>query len=213
MHVGSKGWPVWSDSTDKLLLLKLLKKLMLVLIDRCHKEYTVHCSLLYGAALLQTNNGHVSIRNGPQSNGRRWPDMKNHVHFYIMWMAWCVCITYLGNTWHQDSLLDEGNPADAVWCFGQFSAGFCHVDITLTHTTYLSIVADYVHSFMETVFPDGCGLFHQKWIRNGLKSTATSFRCWLYLQIPQISIQLSICGMCLTNKSDPWGPHITTSRT
>ncbi len=26
MHVGSKGWPMWSDPTDKLLLLKLLKK-------------------------------------------------------------------------------------------------------------------------------------------------------------------------------------------
>ncbi|KAK3549087.1 hypothetical protein QTP70_031342 [Hemibagrus guttatus] len=38
-----------------------------------------------------------------------------------------------------------------------------HVDITLTRTTYLSIVADHVHPFMETVkgFPDGCGLFQQ----------------------------------------------------
>ena len=36
-----------------------------------------------------------------------------------------------------------------------------HVDVTLTCTTYLSIAADHVHSFMETVFPDGCGLFQQ----------------------------------------------------
>ncbi|KAK3509169.1 hypothetical protein QTP70_020280 [Hemibagrus guttatus] len=36
-----------------------------------------------------------------------------------------------------------------------------HVDVTLTCTTYLSTVADHVHSFMETVFPDGCGLFQQ----------------------------------------------------
>ncbi|KAK3564655.1 hypothetical protein QTP86_024529, partial [Hemibagrus guttatus] len=34
-----------------------------------------------------------------------------------------------------------------------------HVDVTLTRTTYLSIVADHVHTFMETVFPDG--LFQQ----------------------------------------------------
>lgn len=27
-----------------------------------------------------------------------------------------------------------------------------HVDVTLTHTTYLSIVADHVHSFMATIF-------------------------------------------------------------
>lgn len=36
-----------------------------------------------------------------------------------------------------------------------------HVDVTLTHTTFLSIVADHVHPFMETVLPDGSGLFQQ----------------------------------------------------
>ena len=36
MHVGNKDWPVWSDPTDELLLLKLLKRLMLVLIERMH---------------------------------------------------------------------------------------------------------------------------------------------------------------------------------
>ena len=40
--------------------------------------------------------------------------------------------------------------------------GSCHqVDNTLTHTTYLSIVTNHVLPFMETVFPDGCGLFQQ----------------------------------------------------
>ncbi|KAK3569465.1 hypothetical protein QTP86_031433 [Hemibagrus guttatus] len=36
-----------------------------------------------------------------------------------------------------------------------------HVDVTFTRITYLSIVADYVHTFIETLFPDGCGLFQQ----------------------------------------------------
>ncbi|KAK3530022.1 hypothetical protein QTP86_009926 [Hemibagrus guttatus] len=36
-----------------------------------------------------------------------------------------------------------------------------HVDVTVTRSTYLSIVADRVHPFMETLFPDGCGLFQQ----------------------------------------------------
>ena len=36
-----------------------------------------------------------------------------------------------------------------------------HVDVTLTHTTYLSIVADHEHPVVITVFPDGCGLFQQ----------------------------------------------------
>ncbi|KAK3572558.1 hypothetical protein QTP86_000435 [Hemibagrus guttatus] len=35
MHVGSEGCPVWSNPTDKLLMLILLKKLMLVLKERC----------------------------------------------------------------------------------------------------------------------------------------------------------------------------------
>ncbi|KAK3555069.1 hypothetical protein QTP86_007979 [Hemibagrus guttatus] len=34
MHMGSEGRPVWSDPTDELLLLKMLKTLMLVLIER-----------------------------------------------------------------------------------------------------------------------------------------------------------------------------------
>ncbi|KAK3538082.1 hypothetical protein QTP70_028642 [Hemibagrus guttatus] len=36
-----------------------------------------------------------------------------------------------------------------------------HVDVILTRSTYLSIAADHVHPFMETLFPDGCGLFQQ----------------------------------------------------
>ncbi|KAK3535233.1 hypothetical protein QTP70_005025 [Hemibagrus guttatus] len=36
-----------------------------------------------------------------------------------------------------------------------------HVDVTLTRSTYLSIVAEHLNPFMETVFPDGCGLFQQ----------------------------------------------------
>ncbi|KAK3554553.1 hypothetical protein QTP70_025498, partial [Hemibagrus guttatus] len=68
------------------------------------------------------NNGHVSFRTGPRSNGRRWPGLMNHVFFYITWMAGCVCVSYLGNTWHQDALWEEGEPAEAVSCFGQCSA-------------------------------------------------------------------------------------------
>lgn len=34
-----------------------------------------------------------------------------------------------------------------------------HVKVTLTRTTYLSIVTDHVPPFIETVFPDGCSLF------------------------------------------------------
>lgn len=39
----------------------------------------------------------------------------------------------------------------------------------------------------------------QTWSRNGLRSRTTSLRCWLGLQLPQISIQSSICGKCWTD--------------
>ncbi|KAK3531484.1 hypothetical protein QTP70_023275, partial [Hemibagrus guttatus] len=57
-------------------------------------------------------------------------------------------------------------PVEAVSCFGKLfccetSGPAIHVDVTLTCTTYLSTVADHVHPFMETVFPDACGLFQQ----------------------------------------------------
>ena len=96
-----------------------------------------------------------------------------------------------------------------------------HVVVTLTRTNYLSIVADCVHPFMKTVFPDGSGLFQQdnapchkaKILQDGLRRTKTSLMCRLGLQIPQISIQPSICQMWWTNKSDPWRPHLATYRT
>ena len=48
----------------------------------------------------------------------------------------------------------------AMFCWETLGPAI-HVDVTLTRTTYLSIVADHVHPFMETVFPGGCGLFQQ----------------------------------------------------
>lgn len=36
-----------------------------------------------------------------------------------------------------------------------------HADVTLTHNTYLNIVADQVYPFMGTVFPDCIGLTQQ----------------------------------------------------
>lgn len=58
-----------------------------------------------------------------------------------------------------------------------------------------------------------CPATLQKWFRNGLRNTVMSLRCWLGLQSPYISIQSSICRMCLTNKFDPWRPHLKTYRT
>ena len=82
---------------------------MLVLMEKCQNTQCIAvcclweciatdqsgcpCWPLYTAE--SANNGHVSIRTGPRSNGRRWPCLMNHVFFYITWMAGaCVSLTW-----------------------------------------------------------------------------------------------------------------------
>ncbi|ROL52456.1 hypothetical protein DPX16_6140 [Anabarilius grahami] len=36
------------------------------------------------------------------------------MELHSTWMAGCVCVAYLGNTWHQDALWEEGKPVEAV---------------------------------------------------------------------------------------------------
>ncbi len=48
----------------------------------------------------------------------------------------------------------------AMFCWETLGPGI-HVDVTLTRTTYLNIVADQVHPFMTMVFPDGSSVFQQ----------------------------------------------------
>ena len=93
MHVGSEGWPVWSDPTDELLMLKLLSNLMLVQIERLQNTKCITVCCVWGSVAAgqsgcpcwplitfeSTNNGHVSIRTGPRSYGRWWPGPMNHV--------------------------------------------------------------------------------------------------------------------------------------
>ena len=48
MHVGSEGWPVLSDPIEELLELKLMKKLMLVLIERCQNTQSISVCCVWG---------------------------------------------------------------------------------------------------------------------------------------------------------------------
>lgn len=81
----------------------------------------------------------------------------------------------------------------------------------LTRTTYINIAAEQIHPSMAVVFPDGNFLFQpdndtqHKLFRNDLKNMTHSSKRWLGLQIPQISIRSSICGM-RWNKPDPRRP-------
>ncbi|KAK3527039.1 hypothetical protein QTP86_008668 [Hemibagrus guttatus] len=59
MPVGSEGWPVWSDPTDELLLLKSLKKLMLVLIERGQNTQCITATPRHVAPYLRIAADHV----------------------------------------------------------------------------------------------------------------------------------------------------------
>ena len=48
----------------------------------------------------------------------------------------------------------------AMFCWETLGPGV-HVDVTLTRASYLNVVADHVHPFMATLFPDRSGLFQQ----------------------------------------------------
>lgn len=73
-------------------------------------------------------------------------------------MAGRMCVAYLGNRRLQETLLEESEPAEAL---------FSRITGPVTK---------------------------QKWFRRGLKSTITSHRYLLGLQIPHISIKMSIYG-------------------
>lgn len=49
-------------------------------------EHTVHHSLLCSNKLVRV------WRTEPRISGRRWPGIINHNTFYIMWIAWCMCL-------------------------------------------------------------------------------------------------------------------------
>lgn len=72
-------------------------------------------------------------------------------------MSGCMCTAYLGMSWHQDALWQEGKPAESVQMLGvMFFWEMLHpgiyVDVIMMRTIYVSPVPDHVHPFMLTVF-------------------------------------------------------------
>ena len=158
---------------------------MLAIIGRCRKKHTVHCRLLRMGlhscrpvrVLMLTPVHHQEClqwawnsRTGPWNNGRRWPGLMNHVFFYNMWLAKCVCVMAAGCTVGRRQAGGGSVMLWAIFCWETLGPGI-HVDVTWTRTTYLNIVADHVHPVMARVFPDGRGLSQQG---NALCHTAQS---------------------------------------
>ncbi len=84
------------------------------------------------------------------------------IMFYLMRR---MCVAYQRTIWQQDALWQKTRPAEAVFCWETLGLGI-HLDVTLTHTTYLQIVADHKHpnvcsliavaSFSSIIHPPHC---------------------------------------------------------
>lgn len=117
-----------------------------------------------------------------------------------------MCIAYLENRYHQDALWDVGMPGVAVWCKTTLHPGI-HANVTLTHTTYLSIAGNQIHPArqqfclmsMASSSTMLCPARLLDLFRNGLSNMANS--CWHGSQISQISTWRR-------NNSNPWWCHL-----
>lgn len=149
--------------------------------DRKVSEYTVHRSLLR-LGLRSRRSVRVPMLTPVHCPTRQeWVD--EHQNWTMeQWkkVAWSgescfllhqvdgqVCVRRLPVEHTAPGCTTEKKQADggslmlwAMFCWETLGPAV-HVDVTLTHTTYLSIVADHVSPFMEAVFPDGSGFFQQ----------------------------------------------------
>lgn len=100
----------------------------------------------------------------------------NQVLFYT-WVARCVCVHHLpGKVIAPACTLGRRKVVGGtviLWAMIWYKIAN-HMNITLTYTTYLNMVANQVHPFMQTVFTNGSYSFHQynmPWhtIKNGLR--------------------------------------------
>lgn len=147
MHMGNKGYPIWSE--------------LWWLWVKC--VTTVHCTLFLWAHIAayddplstfgSTYNGHMSIRTGWWSSGTRLADQMSHILFYITWSAFYVCAIFLGKWWQHDGLWDHDKPVEQVWCWETLGPAI--------NTIPTEIITDQVRPFMAVVFPGGSDLFQQ----------------------------------------------------
>lgn len=142
---------------------------------------TVHCSHRPLSIAKSLFNRHVSIRTGPWINGRRLSGLITHLFFYFRWIAECVCIIQLRQKWQQMHYGKKASRQRPYYDLADVLLGNLgiQVNVTLTCTTSLKIVADHV-PFMAMAFPDDSGPFQrdntpatlQIQLRNGLRSIA-----------------------------------------
>lgn len=167
----------------------------------------LHSYRLVRAALLSTiesaYNGNMLIRTGPWSNGRRLP--------LSTWERDGSRCTMGGRQASRGSVM-----LLTMFCWKTLDPGF-HLYATFDMYYLPKDCCRPRTSLHWWQWPVLGRIMHfttlQKLFRNGLRNITKSSKCCLGFQIAQISIQLSIYGMCWMSKSDPWKRHLTTCRT
>lgn len=131
-------------------------------------EHTVHCRR---AAPMQTS-GHCPDRLQWAQQHQNWTTEEwkkvawsGESHFLLAHVDGKASVRWLAETETGTTVegKQDGGGIVKLW------ATFCwetlgpvvSLDATLTCSSYLNILADHVHPFMEAVFPDGDGLFQQ----------------------------------------------------
>lgn len=107
-------------------------------------------------------NGHVCAR----TEWKKVAWSNDHVFLLHQHPGACPSFTWAAGGWQRDALREAGKPAGGsvmlwgMFCWETLGPGIL-VEVTLTCTTYPNAVADQVHPFMTTVFPDGGELSQQ----------------------------------------------------
>ena len=139
-----------------------------------------------------------------------WSHLLHHVD------AGCFCVTYLGKTWHQKALWEESKPVEAMWCFEQCSAGkhwvLPSVRMLLWHITPTPALLQNMYTLPWWLWPLSAGWYamHSK---NGSRKVWGAQSVWgVDFKVLRISIQSSVFGICWTNNSYPFRPHLGIRR-
>ena len=132
LHLGSERFPLWSHPTEKLLLLKLLRKLMLVLIERCQITQSITVCCLWGCITTDQSEclcwplltpGSTNMDSWApelvQWKKMAWSDESCFPLHYVNGASVCASLT-LGT--HGTHGTMGTRLVEAAWCSGQGSA-------------------------------------------------------------------------------------------
>ena len=100
MRMGNKGWPVWSDPTDELLMLKLLKKLVVVLIERCQNTKCIAVCCIWGCiAANQSGCPCWHLSTAESTTMIMWASELGHGAMEEGGLVWYIMFSFTSRGW------------------------------------------------------------------------------------------------------------------